>query len=168
MLGYKPQLAFSGKALVTAILVPEGNAADNGQLPELIAAVEVNIGKLPKSFTFDDGYTSGAVRERYLQRGVEVFSYAGANGRQVIGKETYDSADYREARRSRSAAEAHIYTLKYGYDFRVVMRRGIQEVRSEMLGKVLAYNMRRLVTLREKKKRAEQLATLKSEQSMAA
>lgn len=33
VLGYKPQLAFSGKGLVTAILVPRGNAADNGQLP---------------------------------------------------------------------------------------------------------------------------------------
>ena len=168
VLGYKPQLAFSGKGLVTAILVPAGNAADNGQLPELLVAVEMNIGKLPKSFTFDDGYTNGAVREHYLQRGVEIFSYAGANGRQAIGKETYDSEEYREARRSRSAAESHIYTLKYGYDFRAVMRRGIEEVRSEMLGKVLAYNMRRLVTLREKKQRAEQLAALKSEQPLAA
>lgn len=168
VLGYKSQLAFSGKGLVTAILVPVGNAADNRQLPELIAAIEVNIGKLPKSLTFDDGYTNRAVRNHYIQRGVEIFSYAGANGRQAIGKETYDSEEYREARRSRSAAESHIYTLKYGYDFRAVMRRGIDEVRSEMLGKVLAYNMRRLVTLREKKQRAEQLAKLKSEQLLAA
>lgn len=168
VLGYKPQLAFSGKGLVTAILVPVGNAADNGQLPDLLVAVENNIGKLPESFTFDDGYTNSAVRDQYLQLGVKIFSYAGANGRAVIGKKTYDSEEYREARRKRSAAEAHIYTLKYGYDFRAVMRRGIQDVRSEMLGKVLAYNMRRLVTLREKKQRAEQLAALTSEQLLAA
>jgi hypothetical protein len=168
VLGYKPQLAFSGKGLVTAILVPAGNAADNGQLPELLVAVERNIGKLPRSFTFDDGYTNGAVRDHYIGRGVEVFSYAGANGRHVIGKETYDREDYRVARRARSAAESNIYTLKYGYDFRTVMRRGIEEVRSEMLGKVLAYNMRRLVTMREEKRRAEQMQAVRGEQSLAA
>jgi len=168
VLGYKPQLAFSGKGLVTAILVPRGNAADNGQLPELLAAVELNTGKLAKSFTFDDGYTNGPVRDEYIKRGVEIFSYAGANGRQVIGKETYDTEEYREARRNRSGAESNIYTLKYGYDLKAVMRRGIEEVRSEMLGKVLAYNMRRLVALGEKKRRAEQLSAMKNAQALAA
>ena len=171
VLGYKPQLAFTGKGLVSAILVPAGNAADNGQLPQLLTAVEVNTGKLPRSVTVDDGYTCAAVRDDYLKRGVEIFSYAGANGKRVIGEETYNSEGYQAARRERSAAEANIYTLKYGYDFRVVMRRGLQAVRNEMLGKVLAYNMRRLVSLREEQRRAEQLRAIKDaqgERSLAA
>lgn len=108
------------------------------------------------------------MRDEYIKRGVEIFSYAGANGRQVIGKETYDTEEYREARRNRSGAESNIYTLKYGYDLKAVMRRGIEEVRSEMLGKVLAYNMRRLVALGEKKRRAEQLSAMKNAQALAA
>ncbi len=153
---------------MSALLVPAGNAADNRQLPVLLKEVETNTGQLPNKCTFDDGYTSRSVRDYYMGRGVEIFSYAGANGRQVIGKETYDSEEYRQARKERSAAEANIYTLKYGYDFRVVMRRGLEEVRSEMLGKVLAYNMRRLVSLRQEKGRLEQLSRMKGEQSLAA
>ncbi|MEZ5327570.1 MAG: hypothetical protein R3F19_21170 [Verrucomicrobiales bacterium] len=51
------------------------------------------------------------------------------------------------------------------------MRRGLQAVRNEMLGKVLAYNMRRLVSLREEQRRAEQLRAIKDaqgERSLAA
>ena len=90
--GYRPQLAFSGKGLVTALIVPVGNAADNGKLGDLLEAVETNTGVIPREMTFDDGYTNTAVRNYYLERGVEVFSFAGANGRQVIGRETWVSA----------------------------------------------------------------------------
>ena len=168
VLGYKPQLAFTGKGLISAIHVPEGNAADSGELARLLETVEANTGKLPKVCTFDDGYTNGPVRDHYIERGVEVFSYAGANGRHVIGEETYASESYTVARRERSAAEANIYTLKYGYDFRAVMRRGIEEVRAEMLGKVLAYNMRKIVRLREEKQSAERKKALKAVQAKAA
>ncbi|MEZ5327569.1 MAG: transposase [Verrucomicrobiales bacterium] len=99
VLGYKPQLAFTGKGLVSAIL-HAGNAADNGQLPQLLTAVEVNTGKLPRSVTVDDGYTCAAVRDDYLKRGVEIFSYAGANGKRVIGEETYNSESYRRSPRA--------------------------------------------------------------------
>lgn len=92
---------------------------------------------------------------------VEVFSFAGSKGRQVIGEETYDSEEYKKARSDRSAAESRIFTLKFNHGYEDLMRRGLEAVRHEQLTKVLSYNICRLVWLREEKARAERDARLK-------
>lgn len=159
VLGYRPQLAFSGKGLVTAHLLPRGNAADSGQLPNILEANERNTGVVPRRVSLDDGYTTRKVRDAYLAKHggrVEVFSFAGSKGRKVIGRETYESGPYHKARDDRSAAESRIYTLKFNHGYDEVMRRGLEAVGHEQLTKVLAYNIRRLVWLRKEKARAEQ------------
>lgn len=158
VLGYRPQLAFSGNGLVTAHILPRGNAADSGQLPNILEANERNTGVVPKRISLDDGYTNGKVREAYLskhERRVEVFSFAGSKGRAVIKEESYESEAYREARSQRSAAESRIFTLKFNHGYEDVMRRGLDAVRHEQLTKALSYNLRRLVWLRLEKVRAE-------------
>ncbi|MEZ5328151.1 MAG: hypothetical protein R3F19_24165 [Verrucomicrobiales bacterium] len=70
------------------------------------------------------------------------------NGKRVIGEETYNSEGYQALAAKRSAAEANIYTLKYGYDFRVVMRRRLKPCAMRCWAKCPAQNMRRLVSLR--------------------
>jgi hypothetical protein len=164
VLGYRPQLGFSGKGLITAHCLPRGNAADSGQLPNLLEANERNTGIVPKRVSLDDGYTNGKVRKAYLARHegkVEVFSFAGSKGRQVIGEETYDREEYKKARSDRSAAESRIFTLKFNHGYEDLMRRGLEAVRHEQLTKVLSYNIRRLVWLRAEKARAERDAWLK-------
>lgn len=158
VLGYRPQLAFSGNGLVTAHILPRGNAADSGQLPNVLEANERNTGVVPKRISLDDGYTNGKVREAYLSKHegrVEVFSFAGSKGRAVIKEESYESEAYREARSQRSAAESRIFTLKFNHGYEDVMRRGLDAVRHEQLTKALSYNLRRLVWLRLEKVRAE-------------
>jgi hypothetical protein len=162
--GYRPQLGFSGKGLITAHCLPRGNAADSGQLPNLLEANERNTGVVPKRVSLDDGYTNGKVRKAYLARRegeVEVFSFAGSKGRQVIGEETYDSEAYKKARSDRSAAESRIFTLKFNHGYEDLMRRGHEAVKHEQLTKVLSYNIRRLVWLRAEKARAQRDVRLK-------
>lgn len=164
VLGYRPQLAFSGKGLITAHCLPRGNAADSGQLHNLLEENERNTGTVPKRVSLDDGYTNSKVRNAYLAKHegkVEVFSFAGSKGRQVIGEETYDSEEYKTARSERSAAESRIFTLKFNHGYDDVMRRGIGAVRHEQLTKVLSYNIRRLVWLRAEKAQAQRDARLK-------
>jgi hypothetical protein len=162
--GYRPQLAFSGKGLVTGHCLPKGNAADSGQLSNILEENERNTGVVPKRVSLDDGYTNGKERQAYMDKHegrVEVFSFAGAKGRQVIGDDVYDSEEYKEARAWRSAAESRIYTLKFNHGYHDVMRRGLEAGTSEHLSKVLAYNTRRVVWLREERKRAEKKIGLK-------
>jgi hypothetical protein len=164
LLGYRPQLAFSGRGLLTAHCLPMGNAADSGQLTDILEANEHNTGVVPKRITLDDGYTNRQVRSDYLARHegkIEVFSFSGAKGRKVIGQEIYESEDYRKARADRSAAESRIFTLKFNHGYEDVMRRGAEGVRHEQLTKCLAYNIRRLVWLRREKAKAEREASLK-------
>ena len=51
-----------------------------------------------------------------------------------------------------------MYTIKYGFDFGRVARRGLENVRAELLEKVLAYNFCRLAACRAAKAREESLA----------
>ena len=169
--GYRPQLAFSKKGLVTAPCLPQGNAADSGQLQNLLEENERNTGVVPKRVSFDDGYTNGGVRKAYMERHegqVEVFSFAGSKGRKVIGEEIYDSAEYKKARAERSAAESRIFTLKFNHGYEEVMRRGHQNVRHEQLRKAVAFNLRKLVWLRAEKARAERDESLKRRKKKAA
>ena len=160
--GYRPQLAFSGKGLVTATTVPEGNAADAGQLETMLEQSETNTKTMAQIVTVDDGYLNGKVRENYLKRALElgveaVFSIAGSKGKQSLGEDTFYSEEYRQARCDRSAAESCISTLKGNYGYGEIKRRGLHAVRQEQMSKVLAYNNRKLVRLEIQKRQREEL-----------
>jgi hypothetical protein len=157
--GYRPQLAFSGNGFVCAQIVPLGNAADSGQLPDVLKEVLANTKIIPAIITVDDGYTNGPVRKWFIQEYSTdekpvVFSISGAKGKKVIDEEDYQSEAYRQARRDRSAAESCIYTLKEMHDYGDVMRRGLEAVRHEQMCKILAYNIRRMARLRQDAQKA--------------
>ena len=162
VLGYRDQLGFSGNGFATVYITPEGNAADSGQLTNLLKENEFNTRVVPKRVIVDDGYTNSKVRDGYLTKHegkVEVFSFSGSKGRKAIGEETYESAEYKKARSDRSAAESRIFTLKFNHGYGEVMRRGIHAVRHEQLTKVLSYNIRRMVWVRGQKERAAREAS---------
>lgn len=165
--GYRPQLAFSGKGLVTAHVLPLGNAADSGQLRTVLGAVLENTQTVPSVVTVDDGYASGPVRTQFVEDHATeqkpiVFSVAGSKGRAIIGESSYESDAYRDARHDRSAAESCVYVLKETHDYGMVMRRGLEAVRHEQMCKVLAYNVRRMVRLEEDAAKALRWAFLET------
>lgn len=153
VLGYKPQIGRSESGFVTAIIVPEGNAADSGQLRTIVDESLKRTGIKPTVLSFDDGYTNTEDRKHYLGLGIEVVSFSGSKGKNLIPAAEYDSQPYKDARNDRSAVESLMFTLKYNHDLDRVMRRGIDNVRSELLEKAIAYNFRRLITLRQRRKK---------------
>lgn len=140
VVGYKPQLGRSKSGFVVALIVPEGNAADSGQIEAIVDSALRRTGIVPKILSFDDGYTNTKARERYLAAGIAVVSFSGSKGKSIIPTTEYDRDDYRQARNDRSAVESLMSTLKYNHDLDRVMRRGISSVRGELLEKVIAYN----------------------------
>jgi hypothetical protein len=166
--GYRPQLAFSGKGLVTAHVLPLGNAADAGQLQTVLHAVLENTKTVPLVVTVDDGYASGPVRAKFLndhatEKRPIVFSVAGSKGRAIIEEANYQSDAYRDARHDRSAAESCVFVLKQMHDYGEVIRRGLQAVRHEQMCKVLAYNVRRMVRLEQDAAKAQRKALLEKQ-----
>lgn len=160
VIGYKPQLARSGKGFVTAVLVPEGNAADSSQLVPTTSESIRRTETIPNLATVDDGYASRANVIDLHDMGIRIVSISGAKGKKLTSIEDWDSEVYRTARNDRSAVESLMFVLKYSFDFGILKRRGIEAVRAELTEKVIAYNFCRMVQLkhRRRKKAAAEIA----------
>jgi IS5 family transposase len=162
VLGYRPQVGRSAQGFVTALIVPKGNAADSGQLIEVVLDHWDRSTVLPKLVSSDDGYTDQSARQDLLKAGVEVVSISGAKGKKITPTEQWNRADYRAARANRSAVESLMFTLKDGYEFGQLLRRESENVRAELTEKILAYNLSQIIRIRERRTRQ------KLEQSLAA
>ena len=153
VIGYRPQLGRSGQGFVSALLVPMGNAADSGQLVEVVLDHWERTGVLPSLVSSDDGYSSQSARQDLLETGVKVVSISGAKGKQITSEEDWKRPEYRAARANRSAVESLVFTLKDGYQFGQLLRRENENVRAELMEKILAYNIGQMVRVRERRER---------------
>jgi len=156
VVGYKPQLGRSGAGFVVGLILPQGNAADSDQLVPLFEQVVARTCVLPTTVSVDDGYASRAGRETLKARGVAVMSISGSKGKHITPPEEWDDLDHVAARDGRSAVESLMFTIKHGFDFGRVARRGIENVRAELLEKVLAYNFCRMARCRRVVAESEQ------------
>jgi hypothetical protein len=149
VIGYKPQIALSGESFITALLLPQGNAADSGQLLPMVDDVMRRTARVPRVLTVDDGYASKANVDAAKARGIKVVSINGSKGRALTARTDWNSDAFADARALRSAAESLIFTLKQGFAFGEVARRGLSAAHAELLEKALAYNLCQVVRKRE-------------------
>ena len=150
VIGYKPQVARSGAGFVVGLLLPKGNAADATQLLPMVDRVIHRTGVVPREVSLDDGYASAANWAGLKARGCQVISINGSKGRALTPQADWDSDDYILARDRRSAIESLLFTLKQGFHFGTVARRGLTAVYGELLEKALAYNLCHFVRLRQR------------------
>jgi IS5 family transposase len=152
VIGYKPQIARSGAGFITGLLLPKGNAADSGQLVPMVNQVVARTGVVPTVVTVDDGYASAEnVRTLKETPGIQIpiISINGAKGRALTAEADWASDDYADARNLRSAVESLMFTLKQGFHFGEVARRGLSAAYAELLEKALAYNVCHTVRRRQ-------------------
>jgi len=152
LIGYKPQLVRSDNGFVTSLLVPEGNAADAIKLVPAIGDSIKRTGVVAGLVSTDDGYASAKGRDDLREMGVRDISISGAKGKKLTTLEDWESATYRDARRCRSAVESLMFTIKDGFAFGELGRRGIEAVRDELLEKVLAYNCCRSILIKQRRR----------------
>ncbi len=150
VVGYRPQLARSGRGFVTALVLPRGNAADSPHLVTMVKEQITNTGVIPSMASADDGYSTQQGREEVLGLGLKVVSISGAKGKKIIEPQKWKSQPYRQARAERSAMESLVFTLKESFEFGEMMRRTRENVLAEMLEKVLAYNISQIIRVRKK------------------
>jgi IS5 family transposase len=144
-------VARSDAGFVTGLLLPKGNAADSEQLVPMIDEVVRRTSVVPKVLSVDDGYASAANMAAMKARGIEVISINGSKGRALTARADWKSDEYVLARDQRSAIESLMFTLKQGFDFGEVARRGLASAHGELLEKVLAYNLCHLARMRRAK-----------------
>lgn len=156
VIGYKPQLVRSENGFVTSLIVEQGNPADSVKLVQAIRDAITRTGIMAELVSSDDGYASRKGRDELLAMGVKSVSMSGAKGRKLTAPGDWESALYRDARRDRSAVESLMFTIKDGFAFGELGRRGIDAVGDELLEKTLAYNCCRIIVI--KKRRWKDLA----------
>lgn len=149
VIGYKPQIARSGAGFITGVRLPGGNAPDSKQLVPMVDEVIARTHVTPKVLSVDDGYASTDNVKNIKTRGIEIISINGAKGRALTSRADWDSDEYSDARDLRSAVESLMFTLKQGFDFGEVARRGLSAAHAELLEKALAYNICHLARLRK-------------------
>ena len=148
VIGYKPQRARSGLGFITGLLLPQGNAADSKQLIPMLDEVVRRTGVVPDMVSVDDGYASRANVQEVRSRGVRVISISGAKGAALTAQDDWSSDEYVLARDQRSAVESLMFTLKQGFHFGEVARRGLVQVHGELLEKAIACNLCHMVRTR--------------------
>ena len=149
VIGYKPQLVRSENGFITSLIVEPGNPADSAQLVESISDSITRTGVVAELVSSDDGYASAKGRNELLAMGVKAVSISGAKGRKLTDPDDWESALYRHARRDRSAVESMMFTIKAGFGFGELGRRGIDPVSDELLEKGLAYNCCRIILMKD-------------------
>jgi IS5 family transposase len=154
VIGYKPQVARSGAGFVTGLLLPRGNAADSEQLVPMVDEVVRRTTVVPSVLSVDDGYASAANMKAMKARDIEVISINGSKGRALTARADWNTDEYALARDQRSAVESLMFTLKQGFDFGEVARRGLVAAHGELLEKALAYNLCHLARMRPAKEAA--------------
>lgn len=157
IIGYKPQLVRSANGFVTSLIVPQGNTADSAELVPAISDSIFRTGVVPDLVSTDDGYASAKGRDLLLDMKIKDVSISGAKGKKLTDPDKWVSELYRKARGDRSAVESLMFTIKNGFEFGELGRRGLMAVRDELLEKVLAYNCCRIILMkkRHREKRAE-------------
>ena len=135
VIGYKPQLGRSQYGFVSTLIVPQGNANDAGQLEGRLEDHAQRTERIPHEISVDDGYANEAIRQKWQKKGVTIFSISGAKGKKIISEEEYNSPLYQNSGNGRSAVESLMFTIKHGFDFGEVMRRGMENVRAELMEK---------------------------------
>ncbi len=147
-IGYVPQLARSEKGLVTALIVPKGNPGDAPLLQQLCEQSFKRTGVVPKESSADGGYASIVNRRWLLKVGVERPSFSSSKGKAITPIKDWESPEFLNLRKWRSAVEALMSQLKDQVNFGAAIKRGWERVQAELTDKVLAFNFMRLSCLR--------------------
>lgn len=149
--GFKPGLARGGNGFVYGLRLQSGNPADAPELYPLISQVIARTGKVPSTVIADDGYASKDGKAKVKACGVTNVVISGSKGKKMTPTDEWDAPEAQKHRNDRSAVESLMFTLKYVVGFGRMRRRGLEAVRAEMLEKIIAYNFRRIIQVREAK-----------------
>jgi hypothetical protein len=154
---YNAQTAVDAERQIIIAAELTACAADSGELPSMVAAVERTVGALPQTVLADAGYRSEAALAALAETPLEVIVALGREGREQAhvdaGKyphtaqmaERLKSQESQAAYRRRKAiVEAPNGWIKSVLGFRQFSLRGLEKVRAEWRLVCLAMNLRRM------------------------
>lgn len=149
--GYKLSLGESEERVITSYQVMTGNPGDEGLLEQCLDEHTSLVGKPPRVVAADRGYSSRKNEKMLAEKGVE---YASIPRRGKIGWERgifQRQWWFTHYQKWRAGVEATISVLKRRFGLGRSLSRGRQGTSCWVGYGVLAFNLRRLATIQEKK-----------------
>ncbi|CAM2008844.1 transposase [Acanthopleuribacter pedis] len=147
VIGYRVQLARTGKGFVCNYLVPKGNANDASQFLPLCEGAIKRTGVTPQLISAVGCYASAKGRDALLRKGVAKVSISSSKGKAITPIEDWESKGYKSARRDRSSVESLVFQLKKLVNLGQMVRCGLDSVKAEITEKILAFNFLRACRL---------------------
>jgi hypothetical protein len=150
IIGYRPTYTFTRNGLYCDLHLERGNPADSRVFKNMVERLKTNFPEL-NTLSLDDGYAS-AENYKYAIEELEIekISMSGAKGRNCTPDELYNSDEYRQYRKDRSAAESYIGVGKSFFEMDRLSSRGLPSVRRELMTKMIAANFYKIHELRNK------------------
>lgn len=158
---YNGQTAVDAHAQIIVAAELSNCAADSGQLPGMLAAVDANLGQTPGNVITDTGYRAEAVFAQLAPHPANIMVSLGREGREIAAldaeKSPYTTAmavkmatpEAKAAYRRRKAiVEAPNGWIKHVMGFRQFSLRGLAKVRAEWKLVCAALNLRRMAGMR--------------------
>jgi len=157
---YNAQAVVDGDSQIIIANGLTHNAADNGELLPMIAAVKNNLGELPKRVLADSGYRSEQAFAALEEKGVEALVALGREGKDptAIDAKRYPATARMAERLASAQGQAHYRRrkvipepvfgwIKHVLGFRQLSLRGLTKAMGEWNLVCLAINVRRLWAL---------------------
>ena len=150
IIGYRPTYTFTRNGLYCDLHLERGNPADSRVFKNMAERLKENFPEL-NTLSLDDGYAS-AENYKYAIEELEIkkVSMSGAKGRKCTPDELYNSDEYGQYRKDRSAAESYIGIGKSFFEMDRLSSRGLPSVRRELITKMIAANFHKIHELRNK------------------
>ncbi|KRB81007.1 IS1182 family transposase [Noviherbaspirillum sp. Root189] len=158
---YNAQTAVDEHAHIIVAAEVTNVAADSGQLPVMLAAIQVNLDAQPEQALADAGYRSEAVFEQLSTSKTEVIVALGREGKDGVRSDAdkcphtvamhdkLQGADGRQAYRKRKwIVEPPNAWIKAILGFRQFSMRGLTKVQAEFKLVCMALNLRRMGAMR--------------------
>ncbi|MGZ8981975.1 MAG: IS1182 family transposase [Burkholderiaceae bacterium] len=157
---YNGQTAVDSHAQIIVAAELSNCAADSGQLPAMLAAVDANLGASPDQAIADAGYRAEAVFAQLAAHSTNVLVSLGREGRDTaridakanpytvaMAAKMATPQAQRDYRRRKAIVEAPNGWIKHVMGFRQFSMRGLAKVRAEWKLVCAALNLRRMSSL---------------------
>lgn len=157
---YNGQTAVDAHAQIIVAAELSNCAADSGQLPQMLAAIDINLGQVPENVIADTGYRAEAVFAQLASHPANIMVSLGREGREIAAldpkKSPYTAAMAAKMatpeaqaayRRRKAIVEAPNGWIKHVMGFRQFSMRGLAKVRAEWKLLCAALNLRRMANM---------------------
>lgn len=158
---YNGQTAVDAHAQIIVAAELSNCAADSGQLPGMLTAVEANLGQVPDKAIADAGYRAEAVFAQLADHPTDILVSLGREGRDMVKINARDNPHtvamaekmaapdaQKDYRRRKAIVEAPNAWIKHVMGFRQFSMRGLSKVRAEWKLVCAALNLRRMSSMR--------------------